>query len=270
MKKCVLFFALCLVFLPAVSQTSETASSDAVLVSEDGEALDPVTGFPSIKEKPFVMFDWGATMSWNTRLKFQTGRTNFVFEDNMVGLYFTMETMHIRPLDSILRIAAYYPLRSTFNKVEQKSKQTLVYAFDVIFAPLFRLDMWHYIGINIAPGIHFMYQLTDDWHYFQLGGSVLAGIELPVWERWTFLINGIAALDYPNFGTNAQMAPIDLAWSYQLSVGVRYSKKGANKYSYIKSRRKAKAAREARSMETAEASSPEYTAPQEEEEQGAE
>ena len=74
----------------------------------------------------------------------------------------------------------------------------------------------------------------------QLGAAVLAGLEFPVFERWTFLLNGVFALDYPNMGTNKDMFPISLAWSYQVSLGARYSKKGANKYSYVKSRKEAK------------------------------
>ena len=230
MKKTLLL--LCLILLPAFSLVAQD--------TKETEELDEVTGFPVIKEKPFLMFDWGAAVDFNTRLKFQTNRSNFVMQDTMVGLYFTMETVNIKPMDSITRVAAYYPLASTFNKVPQISAQVLLYAFDLIFAPLIRLDMWNYVGINIAPGIHFMYQLTDDYHYMQLGGAVLAGIELPVFERWTFLINGVFALDYPNLGTNSDIFPVSLAWDYQVSIGARYSKKGANKYSYVKSRKQAK------------------------------
>lgn len=221
-----------LVILPLFSVFSQN--------SEASEELDPVTGFPVIKEKPYVMFDWGAAVNFNARLKFQEKRSNFVMQDMMVGAYFTMETVNIKPLDSITRIAAYYPLSGTFNGVPQVSAQVLLYSFDLIFAPLFRLDMWNYVGINIAPGLHFMYQLTDEFHYMQLGAAVLAGIELPVFERWTFLVNGVFALDYPNLGSNKDMFPISLAWDYQISVGARYSKKGANKYSYVKSRKDAK------------------------------
>lgn len=224
-----LAFLVILPLFPAFSQNAEAS-----------EELDPVTGFPVIKEKPYVMFDWGAAVNFNTRLKFQEKRSNFVMQDMMVGAYFTMETVNIKPLDSITRIAAYYPLSGTFNGVPQVSAQVLLYSFDLIFAPLFRLDMWNYVGINIAPGLHFMYQLTDEFHYMQLGAAVLAGIELPVFERWTFLVNGVFALDYPNLGSNKDMFPISLAWDYQISIGARYSKKGANKYSYVKSRKDAK------------------------------
>ena len=230
MKKTLLL--LCLILLPAFSLVAQD--------SKEKEELDEVTGFPVIKEKPYLMFDWGAAVDFNTRIKFQEKRSNFVMQDTMVGAYFTMETVNIKPLDSITRIAAYYPLASTFNKVPQISAQVLLYAFDLIFAPLFRLDMWNYVGINIAPGIHFMYQLTDDYHYMQLGAAVLAGLEFPVFERWTFLLNGVFAVDYPNLGSNKDIFPISLAWDYQVSIGARYSKKGANKYSYVKSRKDAK------------------------------
>ena len=228
-----LAFLVILPLLPVFSQNAESS-----------EELDPVTGFPVIKEKPYLMFDWGAAVNYNTRIKFQEKRSNFVMKDMMVGAYFTMETVNIKPLDSITRIAAYYPLSGTFNGVPQVSAQVLLYSFDLIFAPLFRLDMWNYVGINIAPGLHFMYQLTDEFHYMQLGAAVLAGLEFPVFEKWTFLVNGVFALDYPNLGSNRDMFPISLAWDYQISIGARYSKKGANKYSYVKSRKDAKEKKE--------------------------
>lgn len=228
-----LAFLVILPLLPVFSQNAESS-----------EELDPVTGFPVIKEKPYLMFDWGAAVNFNTRIKFQEKRSNFVMKDMMVGAYFTMETVNIKPLDSITRIAAYYPLSGTFNGVPQVSAQVLLYSFDLIFAPLFRLDMWNYVGINIAPGLHFMYQLTDEFHYMQLGAAVLAGLEFPVFEKWTFLVNGVFALDYPNLGSNRDMFPISLAWDYQISIGARYSKKGANKYSYVKSRKDAKEKKE--------------------------
>ncbi|HBD68976.1 MAG TPA: hypothetical protein DC014_06845, partial [Treponema sp.] len=85
------------------------------------------------------------------------------------------------------------------------------------------------------------YQLSDNWHYMSLGAGVMLGTELPLSRRWTILINAFGSFDYANLGTNAQMFPFDLSWQYQVSLGVRYSKKKPNIYSYITSRKEVSA-----------------------------
>ena len=69
------------------------------------------------------------------------------------------------------------------------------------------------------------------------------------------LLDGTFSFDYPNFGTNSLVQPYDYAWQYQLNLGVRYSVKGKNKYSYIRQSEKslqretAKAEKKARKKE---------------------
>ena len=236
-------FAICTAFLLATSLSfarEKPADPAGKVLESSDEDLNPITGFPNITEKPFVVFDYGLSAAWVTRIQKQTGRSNFVFGHTLAGLYVTMETMNIKPCDSVLRLAAYYPLANTFNQVPQISKQPILYAFDLAFMPLFRADMWNYVRINFAPGIHVFYQLTDDWHYIQAGVIGMAGVELPLARRWTIFANGLASFDYANFGSNKDMFPIDLAWTYQVSLGFRYSKKDENKYSYIGGKKKAK------------------------------
>lgn len=261
-------FALCTAFLLA-SSFSFAQESDPVLTnaqiesSEDKpgdekipeEDLNPKTGFPNITEKPFVVFDYGLSAAWVTRIQKQTGRSNFVFGHTLAGLYVTMETVNIKPCDSVLRLAAYYPLAYTFNDVPQIAKQPILYAADLAFMPLFRADMWNYVKINFAPGLHVFYQLTDDWHFIQAGVIGMLGVELPIAKRWTILANGLASFDYANLGSNRDMFPVDWAWTYQVSLGVRYSKKLENKYSYIGSKKKVKA--EKKPVEKSEPESPE-------------
>ena len=248
---------LCVIF------TLLASLSFAENVESTSDDLNPKTGFPNISEKPFVVFDYGLSAAWVTRIQKQTGRSNFVFDYTMVGLYATMETVNIKPCDSILRFAAYYPLLNTFNDVPQIAKQPILYAFDLAYMPLFRADMWNYVKINFAPGLHVMYQLTDDWHYIQFGLIGLAGVELPLARRWTILANGLASFDYANLGSNRDMFPIDWAWSYQVSLGVRYSKKKENKYSYIGSKK------DLRESVQKDEASPEQTVEEESEEEQA-
>ena len=255
--KLIKLFALCTVFILAgsLSFAEDPETEQTVEVKESSEEdLNPKTGFPNITEKPFVVFDYGLSAAWVTRIQKQTGRSNFVFEHMLAGLYVTMETVNIKPCDSILRLAAYYPLAYTFNDVPQIAKQPILYAADLAFMPLFRADMWNYVKINFAPGLHVFYQLTDDWHYIQAGVIGMLGVELPIAKRWTILANGLASFDYANLGSNRDMFPIDWAWTYQVSLGVRYSKKKENKYSYIGSKKKIKAEKQEEKKEDAEVS----------------
>ena len=203
----------------------------------DSVALNPKTGFPEITEKPFLTFDYGPSVSWVTRLQKQQGRSNFVFEDTMVGLYFSMRLENMMPINSMLRFAAYYPIYSTFNKVPQTPKQTLLYGFDLFFGTIFEADMWKYIRIQFSPGVHFLYQLSDSWHYMSLGVGAMLASEFPISERWTITLNAFGSFDYANLGSNAAMFPFDLSWQYQAAIGVRYSRKKPNQYSYITSRK---------------------------------
>lgn len=198
------------------------------------EKLNPQTGFPAIRDKPFVVFNEGAATAWVTRIQKQTGRSNFVFKDFMAGAYFAMETMNMRPLDSIVRLAVYYPLSHKFNDVPQAKKNMLNFAFDLLAAPFLRLDMWEYVRFKLGAGAHFLYQMGDRWNYMNLGIGGFAAAELPLSRRWTVVLNGYASLDYGNLGTNRDMEPYDHVWQYQLDIGARYSRKAENKYSYIK------------------------------------
>ncbi len=247
MKKIFLFIAAFSFFTAAVCAQSANAVNGAalneqysLLASEQGEELDPRTGFPVIKNKPFVMFDEGFTFAQVTRLELQEGRSNFVWEDNMVGAYFGMQTVNIQPADSMVRIAALYPFSHAFNDVEQVAKQTILYAFDLFAGPVFRGDFWKYVRLNFAVGLHYMYQLSDEYHYNYLGLGMVCGFEYPIAQHWTILTDAMFTLDYPNLGSNSVIQPFDYSWQYHASLGVRYSKKGKNTYSYIDSRPKSK------------------------------
>lgn len=195
--------------------------------------IDSKTGFPKIKQRPFIMFNEGAAYTLITRLEKQDKRSNFVRQNHLAGLFFSLQTENMKPVNSMIRIAAYYPFFNTFNGMRQYPKQTILYAFDLLAAPMIQADMWKYVRLNFAGGLHYMYQLTDEYHMNYLGGGLLAGVELPLARRWTILTDGTATLDYPNLGTNRLVQPFDFAWQYNVSVGVRYSKKGENKYAYI-------------------------------------
>ncbi|MCM1320753.1 MAG: hypothetical protein NC041_04330 [Bacteroides sp.] len=242
-----LVIAVLYVFLlvfPLCAQEPESAAADSGNAAQSAELsppLNPKTGFPEITRKPFIMINEGITFSQVTRIEKQKeySRSNFVRQNYLIGAYCSAQTMHLMPLDLQLRAAVYYPFYHTFNGMRQYPKQTILYAFDVFSGPVLQMNMWNYLRVNLSAGLHYMYQLSDEYHLHYLGGAAAGGLELPVAWHWTALINGIFSLDYPNLGTNRRVQPYNYAWSYQLSVGVRYSKKGANKYSYIGSKKRA-------------------------------
>ena len=214
--------------------------STALCFSEDTEdsPLNPIPGFPEIQEKPFVIFNEGLAVSQITRIILQDnyGRSNFVWQDFNVGASFEIQTVNMQPFNSIGRIAFYYPISKTFNGMNQKSKQVLLYGADLFYGIMFESDMWKYLRFKWAVGPHIDYHLSDEWHHVEAGLGAMLGTELPVARRWTALINGIATFDYGNLGSNRRMMPYSLVWQYQIEVGFRYSRKSTNTYSYIRSK----------------------------------
>jgi hypothetical protein len=190
--------------------------------------------------RPFVVFNEGVTASWLTRIIKQSGRSNFVFEDFLPGLYFGMELVNLKsvlpkfPLVPQLRLAAYYPLQSTFNDIPQPSKTPLHIGADALLGLGFKLDMFKYIRFNLVPAVHFFFLNSERWNYFNLGAAGILGMELPLTTGWTILINGIASFDNGNLGKNRDIEPFDIVYQYQVDVGVRFSKKARNEYPYIK------------------------------------
>ncbi|MBO5235658.1 MAG: hypothetical protein J6B32_00900 [Spirochaetaceae bacterium] len=230
----ILYSVLMFLFIlsPVFSDETEVVQDDHITFDEN-LLIDDKTGFPLIQEKPYIVFNEGLTTAWVTRIIKKENRSNFVFTDFMAGAYFAIETKNMQPLDSIIRFSVYYPISHKFNKVPQAKKNMLNFAFDLVAAPLLQMNMWEYVRINLGLGLHFLYQMGDRWNYINLGAACLAGVELPVAKRWTILLNGNGSWDFGNLGTNRDMEPYDSVWQYQLDLGVRYSRKSENKYSYI-------------------------------------
>ena len=236
MKKRIVTLVLFALSFPLVCQTASEAETQA-----ETEQINPKTGFPEIQHKPFVVFNEGAAFANVTRIETQSSRNNYVWQNSMIGAFFEVQSKNMRPLNSIIRVSAFYPFYYTFNDVKQVPKQTILYAFDLFAGPIIETDMWKYVRLKFSAGLHYMYQLTDEYHLHYLGGGLLAGLELPLAPKWTILLDGTFDLDYPNFGTNRMVQPFDYSWQYHLNLGVRYSKKARNQYSYIRQSEKSKA-----------------------------
>jgi hypothetical protein len=179
-------------------------------------------------DKIFFTFNQGATAAWLTRIITQTERSNFVFRDFLPGLYFGAELRTIKYVIPMARLAAYYPLISTFNLMPQKPKTPLHFAADMVLGARFEPFNMKYLRVNAGPALHMFFLNAERWNYFNLGAAAVAGIELPLASRWTLLVDGYASLDNGNLGTNRRMEPFDIVWQYQVDIGFRYSRKMEN------------------------------------------
>lgn len=235
MKKIFLSFAFAFLLFPAICQNTSLFGSSAQDDKDDENVeINERTGFPRIKAKPFIMFNEGFAAAQVTRIQTVSGRSNFVWQNNMIGAFFQIQTRNMKPVNSVIRTSVFYPIYNTFNDVKQYPKQTVLYAFDLFAGPIIETDMWKYVRLKFGLGLHYMYQLSDEYHLNYLGGGTLAGLELPIEPRWSILLDGTFSFDYPNFGTNRLVQPYDYSWQYQINLGVRCSVKGKNKYSYIR------------------------------------
>jgi hypothetical protein len=195
-----------------------------VFAQENEEAV-PMAG------QTFFLFSEGLTCSWLTRIIKQTGRSNFVFEDFLPGLYSRVD-LHTKTIFTpMVRIAALYPAISTFNKFPQNPKVPLHFGVDMNLGINFDIFDFKYIRLNAGPAMHMFFLNSERWNYFEMGGALFVGIELPIARRWTLICNGYASLDNGNLGGNGAIEPFDIAYQYQLDIGVRYSKKLENRTS---------------------------------------
>jgi hypothetical protein len=179
----------------------------------------------------FFLFSEGLTCSWLTRIIKQTGRSNFVFEDFLPGLYSRVD-LHTKTIFTpMVRIAALYPAISTFNKFPQNPKVPLHFGVDMNLGLNFDILDLKYFRLNAGPAMHMFFLNSERWNYFEMGAALFVGMELPLTRRWTLICNGYASLDNGNLGGNSNLEPFDIAYQYQLDIGVRYSKKLENRTS---------------------------------------
>jgi len=196
--------------------------------AEDDEAPAP----PNTEAKQtFLVFSEGVACSWLTRIIKQTGRSNFVFDDFLPGLYFRMDLHTTKNITPMVRIAALYPAISKFNQFPQLPKNPVHFGVDMNLGVNLNLLEFAYFRLNAGPAMHLFFLNSDRWNYFELGAAAFVGMELPIAQRWTLICNGFASVDNGNLGDNRNMEPFDIAYQYQIDIGVRYSKKLENRTS---------------------------------------
>ena len=231
----VLFLMIC---LNAASQSEERDIPPPLVYGDEndpsgGEAAGRIPPEP-VGKKFALVFSEGLTASWLTRIIKQTERSNFVFKDFLPGLYFGVQTASFKPLNTLIRLAAFYPLSSSFNKIPQAPKSPLHFGIDFFGGADFEIFMLKYVRLNFSPGLHLFFLNSDRWNYLNLGIAGHLRLELPLTRSWTILLNGMASLDNGNLGANRLMEPFDIVYQYQVDAGIRYSKKISNAYSYLK------------------------------------
>lgn len=180
-----------------------------------------------------ITFTEGVSYAQVTRIEVQKNASNFVRENMMAGAYLTIQTQDLSFFDLTATISAYYPFYQAFNGMKQKPRNMFNYAVDGFFGATISYDRWRYIDLDFSLGMHYMFQLTDEYymHYLGLGGMI--GMELPIAKHWTLMESNYFSYDNPNLGSNKNVEPFDGAYQYHINVGLRYSKKVENPYFYL-------------------------------------
>ena len=210
-------------------------SVDGTLTEEDMQKIRESKrriSLSELRKKPIPLVNWGLSYANVTRIQKQEGRSNFVWQNNLFGAFAELQSKNMKPVNSLLRLSIYYPLTHTFNDMSQIQGMFL-YAFDLFAAPFIEASMWDYVYLKFGLGLHYMYQLTDEFYFHYLGVGALVGLELPVAPRWTIILDGNFNLDYPNLGSNRIVQPYEYSWQYHIDFGVRYSKLSENPRSYV-------------------------------------
>ena len=225
-----LLLTLLFLILPLLPLSAQEAAAAETVSQTETELAPAETEYEEFKKKVYLTYDWGATGSWLNRIIKQTERSNFVYQDFLAGAFFSMGLHSVPVIVPSIRVAAYYPMRSTFNDMIQKSKSPLHIGVDALAWMKFEFLDLRYVRLNAGPGLHLFFLTADRWHYLDLGGGIALGIELPLTTRWTLLLDGYATLDSGNMGKNRLMEPFDIVYQYQIDLGARYSKKKDNAY----------------------------------------
>lgn len=223
---------------------AEDSTTEEVVISE------PTPAEANVKEKntdwksnPFIKFfidPWytisfneGASYAQVTRIEILDDRSNFVRENFMVGLFCNMKTDNLCFLDFVVQLNAYYPYYYTFNGMRQFPKNQILYAADSYLGTVYSIDFLKYVLIDISLGMHFMYQLSDEYHLCYLGLGTLNTIEFPITKTWTIVNNYFFSYDNANLGSNKNVQKFNASYQYHIDLGVRYSRRTPNAYYYI-------------------------------------
>ena len=177
----------------------------------------------------------GVSFGQLTRIEKMSDRSNFVRENLLIGGFVNFQTVDLYELlDFTVQIAAYYPFYNAFNGMKQFPKNKLNYALDTFLGATYTFDKIKYVPIDLSLGMHYMYQLTDEYHMSYLGLGFLGTARLPVAQKWTIVNNYFFSIDDANLGGNTKIQPFAISYQYHIDLGVCFSKRSLNPYSYVK------------------------------------
>lgn len=180
------------------------------------------------------VFDEGVSYAQVTRVEHQTNRSNFVRENMMIGAFFNFQTVNLSKLDFIEQVSVYYPFYNAFNGMRQFPKNMFNYAIDNFTGITADYKKLKYINFDFSLGMHYMFQMTDEWPMSYLGIGLQTGMNFPISRYWTILNTYLISFDNANIGPNKLMQPFEISYQYHINLGVRYSRRAPNTYCYIK------------------------------------
>ena len=186
----------------------------------------------SSESKFAIIHNWGLAFNQVTRIQKQVERSNFVWREDLVGAFYSAQTVNL-PVNFIAKVGVYYPIGTTFNFVPQVSKQILLYGFDFNAGPIWTIPIGHVLNLSLSPVIEFRYQIDDNFHKFDLGAGIIASMEFPISRFFTIMLNGEFTYDFGNLGTNAGIRNYDAVYSYGAQLGFRISKAVPNNFYYF-------------------------------------
>ena len=249
-KVSLILFTLIIFTLPLFSQTQQEftqTEEDANSISQANTEIvtentnetenkkdleDPTRPF-LVFPKLNLLFDQGISYCQLTRIEKQAERSNFVRENLMAGAYFNVQTVDLSFFDFEFELSAYYPFYQSFNGMKQKPKNMFNYAIDTYTGVVITEDFFKMIIFDLSLGMHYMYQLTDEYHMHYLGLGTEAGFMLPITKNWSIIERNFITFDNANLGTNKNIQPFDGSFQYHFNIGFSYSKKVLNKYYYV-------------------------------------
>lgn len=253
MKRLLSFLLILLALSPLFAQeAAETVTPEETNIIVDVPAT-PAETAPSngmeqhekTKKNPFsflttfikpdfaISFNEGISYGQITRIEKMENRSNFVRENFLIGAFVNAKTDNLSPIDAVLQISAYYPYYQAFNGMRQYPKNVISYAFDGYLGAVYSFDQLRYVLFDVSIGMHYMYQLTDEYHMNYLGLGTLNTIELPITKNWSVINNYFFSFDNANLGSNKKVQKFDASYQYHIDLGVRYSRKALNSYYYI-------------------------------------
>lgn len=202
----------------------------------DTKTIENTTEDTKSKTSPLwfdFSFNEGISYGQITRIESMENRSNFVRENFLIGAFVNCKTDDFWIFDLELQLAGYYPFLTTFNGMQQFPKNPINYAFDLFFGAVYSFDLFKYVLIDTSLGLHYMYQLTDEYHMNYVGLGFQGTLEFPIAKNWTLVNNYFVSYDNANLGSNKKVQLFDGAYQFHIDLGIRYSRKVVNNYSYI-------------------------------------